>query len=199
VVERFNREPLTVGPRWFCPCLANHWQIEWYEHAVPTADFWGVPIGGRIEVVMGAQLGEDDLPRIYGYDPALGFIAEKALPAFLSALPPSEVRSGVEVRRWVGVRILESMGSDPKLSGPAFLLVRHSRVPPRPAWDRFLASDAVREQGVVAFKEKPHRDGVVQAFLVPTGRLSGILNSMRTCFGIESADVRVFRLGSFQG
>ncbi len=212
VVQRLDREPATVGPRWLCPCLANHWQIEWYEDAAPVETFWNVPVGGKIEVAMGAALGEDLQPRVYGYDPALKFIAEQPLPRFLASIPPDEVRSGIQLRLWSASRIDTPMAwtepnapgawnvsegadqSDPPANGASFLLVRYPSVPPTSAWDRFLSERVVQAHGLVAFKERPLAGEVVQSYVVASEALSDILQAMRTHFDIEPDAIHVFRL-----
>lgn len=194
VVEHLDSEPATVGPRWICPCLAHHWQIEWYENSVAMETYWNVPVDGTIEVAMGAALGEDGQPRIYGYDPARKFIAEKPLPAFLAAALPNEVRSGIQVRRWSATRMDGSDDAVSHTSHVIFVLVRYSQVPPTSAWDRFLSEPVVRTHGLVAFKERPLAGEFVQSFIVPGEVLGEISNAMREHLGVEREAIHVFQL-----
>ncbi len=90
-----NAEPRSVGPRWFCLCLANHWQINWYRDRDDDEALLSVPLGGRIEVVMGARHETDDLALVYRPDPDHGGLRENPLPAFLSSIRPHDIRGGV--------------------------------------------------------------------------------------------------------
>lgn len=124
LVQDLNVEPESLGPRWVCPCLANHWQVDWYAKPVAIESLWEMEPGERIEVAMGASLGDDGRPRVYDYDPARRFIAEKPLPEFLATTPPSDVRYGIQLRWWSGIRVETNaaIGSPtPNLRTPEFI------------------------------------------------------------------------------
>ena len=105
MVCQLDREPETIGPRWLCADLANHWQINWY-HSTRDADrFFDMPIGGRVEVVLGAQLDAEGHQIVYRHHPHNRGIVGEPLPAYLGAAEPAGVAYGIALRRWSATRL----------------------------------------------------------------------------------------------
>ncbi len=104
LVSAVNQEPELNGPRWFCSCRANYWQINWYQKPINYAVFLDAEAGAQIELVMGAQLDEAGIPTVYRLSSSDGTIRAAALPDYLRRVSPVETRSGIEVRRWVGTK-----------------------------------------------------------------------------------------------
>ncbi len=197
-VLAMNAEPRSVGPRWICPCLANHWQINWYRDRDDDEALLSVPLGGRIEVVMGARHETDDLAIVYRPDPDHGGLREQPLPAFLSAIPPHEIRGGVELRRWVGTRramgFLESVADEE----PVFIAARAPASPSQAQWMRFLKEGGADERGVVTFKPAIISGVPVRTMIMPAGAVVTIVRALQDHLSIDAADIRLFTLAALE-
>ncbi len=198
LVQRFEQLPETVGPRWLCPCLANHWQIDWYaQHKTPEA-LMTVPPGGTIEVVMGAQL-ERGGAVVFRTDPYRGGIRPEPLPAYLERVRPVEVSEGIELRRWVATQAESSevglfspmQSSHPT---PVFIALSLKRNPPVAQWNDFLTKGSAYETGVVAFNLDIVSDGFVRTMFVPSDRVETVISSLGRFIGVDRNDIRVFTL-----
>jgi hypothetical protein len=196
VVQSLDEEPLTVGRRWICPCLANHWQINWYRTDRDDDAFLHLPIGSRIEVVMGAQLGTDGLPKAFRHDPDRRDIREQPLPDYLASVAPRELRSGVEIRRWVGIRTSAEALNLLSPDEPVFILAFVRGPIPNDAWNRFLTLGQADARGVVAFKECQVPGGVIQSLLAPADALNTIGPSLCDDLGVAGGDLRYFALST---
>lgn len=194
--------PPRFGPRWFCPCLANHWQINWYQPRVDAAVFMNTPIGGTIDVVMGAQIGDDGRPKVYRHDPVRGAIRESALPEYLAGLAPAGLRHGVERREWIGVRTAYFQDADSADTAVArddsvqpVLIFAIQRQPiTAEAWNRFLTEGGAHDAGLIAFKETTSSVGVLQSYMAPANRLPDLTRAMTFYLGLQEADMAFYRL-----
>ncbi|MCH7872738.1 MAG: hypothetical protein IID33_13660, partial [Planctomycetes bacterium] len=193
-VLAMNAEPKSVGPRWFCLCLANHWQINWYRDRGDDEALLSVPVGGRIEVVMGARHETDDLAIVYRSDPNRNRVRERPLPVFLSAVRPHEIRGGVELRRWVGTRramdFLESVADDE----PVFIAARAPASPSHAQWMRFLKEGGADERGVVTFKPAIISGVPIRTMIMPAGAAETIVQALQDHLLIDAAGIRLFTL-----
>lgn len=197
-VLAMNAEPRSVGPRWFCLCLANHWQINWYRDRGDDDALLSVPVGGRIEVVMGARHETDGPAIVYRSDPNHGGVREQPLPAFLSAVRPHEIRGGVELRRWVGTRramdVLESVADEE----PVFISARGPASPSPAQWMRFLNEGEAHERGVITFKPTIISGVRVRTMIMPAGAAVTIVRSLQDHLLIDAADIQLFTLAALE-
>jgi hypothetical protein len=194
VVQSLEKDPLTVGPRWMCPCLANHWQINWYRTRVDENASSGVPPDSRIEIVLGAQLGDDGRPKVFRHDPVRGDIRESSLPPYLVAVARHDLIGGVELRRCVATETsLESL-ADVAAENPVFIEVIARTAIANDAWMRFLTVGQADVSGVVTFKEQPTPIGIAYSMIAPVGALDKIVPSLRDDLGFEDQDIRFFSL-----
>ena len=194
VVQSLNGEKITVGPRWFCLCLANHWQIHWNQAGCNHEAFLEVPDGGTIEVVLGAQLSEDHQPTVFGQDPVQDRIRETPLPAYLASVQATDVRSGVVLRRWMGTRVSRERAAGQTASAPVLLLPLVRQTISAAGWRQFLTVGETAGCGVVTFKEVPVPEGMIHAMIAPSGGLATIVVSMERDLGISTDDIHFFTL-----
>ncbi|MCH8146848.1 MAG: hypothetical protein IH987_02505 [Planctomycetes bacterium] len=196
LTRSLDREPETIGPRWLAPCLANHWQINWYRQPVGVDTFLGIPRGGRIEVVMGASLDRFGRPRIFRQNPTGVGIFEEDLPDYLRAVSPIENHSGIEVRRWVGTRVESQpiLSIDP--NAPVFVLANFARPVLAADWDRFLQQARATETGVVTFKTVHHESGEIRSMVLPSEALRPVVDTMFRVLDLPPDNLRIFTLSS---
>lgn len=202
VTMEYAGTPPRFGPRWFCPCLANHWQINWYQPKVDPAVFMNTPIGGTIDVVMGAQIGDDGRPKVYRHDPVRGAIRESALPKFLARIAPPGVRHGVESREWTGVRIAADFqdrasadaGAAHDPDRPVLIFAIQRKPITAEAWNRFLTEGGAHDAGLIAFKETTSSAGVLQSYVAPANRLLDLTRAMTVYLDLQEADMAFYRL-----
>ncbi len=193
IVLRLDRTSETVGPRWFCPCLANHWQIDWYRKPNRDADMLDVPLGGTMEVVMGAQ-HERGKPVIFRNDPYHKGIRPEPLPDYLRRVPMSELTYGVELRRWKATRVLITSDAGLSPEVPVFMAVGLTTKPNNEDWNGFLIQGGAYENGVVPFNLVPIPDGFLLTLLLRNGDVSKTIEGLRHHAGVAADRVRLFRL-----
>ena len=191
-----DSEPETVGPRWLAPCLANHWQINWYKKPLHADMFLNVPPGGQIEVVIGASLDRLGRRRIFRQNPTGVGIYEDDLPDYLSAVPPVEQRAGVEVRRWVGTRVESQPTPIGDPNAPVFVLANFSRPVLADDWDCFLRKARATETGVVTFKTAHHESGEIRSMVLPSAALHRVVDAMHSILDLPQDNLHIFTLSS---
>lgn len=189
-----DREPETVGPKWFCHDLANHWQIEWYRPRMDYDAFMDVEPGDTIEVLMGAQYDERGRATVFRHDPVKVAIPQDPLPAFLAAVGPDRVQSGIELRRWVGRRWGRGHTAYLGPDAPMFLLFHDNQSIPNDALHKFLIETQARRRGLVSFKVVRGRDGLIRSLIAPFEMVSDINTAMHDILGVGPADMRWFEL-----
>ena len=194
VATWIDREPETVGPQWLCHDLANHWQIEWYRTRKDYGVFMDVETGGTIEVLMGAQYDEQGRATVFRHDPVKLTMPQDPLPAFLTAVEPERVQSGIELRRWIGRRWGggDTLYLEPV--APMFLLFRDHQAISTDALGKFLIETQARLRGLVSFKVVRGRKGLIRSLIAPFEMVSDINTAMRDVLGIDPADMRWFEL-----
>ena len=193
LVKQLERTPETVGPRWLCPCLANHWQIDWYAERKQPGALMMVPLGGTIEVVMGAQI-ERTGPVVFRNNPYKGGIRPEPLPPFLLAVGSSQISAGISIRRWVATRTEPRRFENTVLPKPVFLAMSLKQKPGVGAWREFLTAGEAYEAGVVAFNLDAVSDGFVQTMIVPSDRVEAVIDSLTRFAGVDRSDIHVFGL-----
>ncbi len=213
LVQRLDRLPETCGTRWLCPCLANHWQIDWYRKSTGDVGLLSVPLGGTMEVVMGAQ-HQNGEPVIYQDDPYKKVIRSGPLPDYLRRVPPSELTLGVELRRWEATRVpvpvgppssgvaftgraassIASPNNHPVLDEPAFVVVEFATGPSQGDWDRFLTDGGAFDNGVVPFHMTPMPGGSLFTMIVRTADVSETIQGLRQYLGVSTDRMRLFTL-----
>ena len=194
VVRRIDQEPLTVGPRWFCGCLANHWQINWYRRPRDEGEFLRVPVGGRIEVVMGAQLDEEGKAKVFRVAKSGDGFVEQPVPDYVAATPPVETRWGVEVRRWCGTRVDEPAVSQTAPGSPVLILAVLKRTPDESQWERFWQESEAYRQGVVTFKAVGHLKTQIWSMIAPANAWPMIQRALKDHLNTPPRDIRCFML-----
>jgi len=202
LVLELERTPERVGQRWLCPCLANHWQIDWYARRKRPEALLQVPTGGTIEVVMGVQL-ERAGAVVFRNDPYRGGIRPEPLPPYLAHVPYDEVRDGIELRRWIATKVDAGESSrfpsrEAAVPAPVFLAISMNRKPSASQWREFLTEGAAYEAGVVAFNLDIVDDGFIQTMIVPSTRTLQVIDALGRYAGIDRDAIRVFRLDPFR-
>lgn len=191
-VTKLDREAETVGPRWFCHSLANHWQINWYRSPESLHRCMAVPVGGSIEVVMGTQRDEHGSEIIFQYWGGRA-IVEQAPPSYVSAVPIAGTTSGVDLRRWRGTRLEADGGEVVPPDEPMLLLVSSRNAVVAEAVGDCLLGLADRKRPV-RFKTVAVGERTVASCLIRAGQRAEIVSLLRTC--VETEDIRCFRLTS---
>ncbi len=193
IVLRLDRLPETEGRRWLCPCLANHWQIDWYRKPNRDADLLDVAVGRTIEVVMGAQ-HENGKPVIYRSDPFRGGIRPGPLPDYLGRVRMAAFTRGVELRRWKATRVplLGRREDDP--DAPVFMAVYLSKKSTQEEWNSFLIEGGAYANGVVPFNLVPIPDGFLLTLIVRSGDAAATIDGLRQYVGVASDGMRRFSL-----
>ncbi|RME38569.1 MAG: hypothetical protein D6788_07160, partial [Planctomycetota bacterium] len=184
MVRALEREPQRFGPRWICPDLANHWQIGWYRGPLDGDAFLDVPVGGTIEVVLGAQYDHHRRPTIFRHDPDTRTIPQDPLPAYLSNIPPADVRFGIEVRRWIGTRVTFAQAAMMRADAPVLMIFRERRSISNEALSRFLSTVRARERGLIDFKAVRGRDGLIWSMMIPAGSVREVEAAAREVFDL---------------
>lgn len=194
LVQALNAEPEPYGPRFVCPGLANHWQIEWYGAPVQTDRLMQVPHGGTIEVVFGAQNNEAGRRVVYRRDPDRSGFPERDMPAFLAAIAPTSVRFGIEVRRFAGrevsVTACERLTSDT----PVFIVGTLASKPTAQQWSALLRPSEIRETGLVEFTAQPSPAGLVQTLIAPASAIPTLRRTLSETLGAVPESLRFFEL-----
>lgn len=193
-VKAVDAQPVTVGPRWFCHCLANRWQINWYRPDVDYAAFLAVPAGGRIEVVMGAWHDASGQPTVFRVAPHRPGIFEDSMPGYLADSPVDGVIRGVALRRWVGTRLCDDESRNVNPDDTVFILSDVSGVQSPNQWRRFLATSQAYERGVVTFKEVAGGQATIHSMMVPGDSLNAVRAAMVQELQLDPADIHVFSL-----
>lgn len=191
-----DREPETVGPRWLAPCLANHWQINWYRQPLRADMFLNVPRGGRIEVVMGVSLDHLGRPKIFRQKATGVGIFEDDLPDYLRAVSPFENHGGIEVRRWAGTRVESQPTPSGDPNAPVFVLANFSRTVLAGDWDRFLRKARATETGVVTFKTAHHKSGEIRSMILPSAALLQVVGALHGILDLTPDNLHIFTLSS---
>ncbi len=122
MVQRIDKEPETNGPRWFARCMANHWQIDWYQPHASIDRILAVPTGETFELVTGFQYDNKYQEISYQEDIMQSAILPSPVPSYLASVPATDIR-GIPIRRWVGVKeeLLSLGGRDSET--PVFLAI----------------------------------------------------------------------------
>lgn len=192
VTLALSRETATHGPRWFCPCLANHWQINWYRSNLNDESILQVEPGETIEVILGAQFDDHGEPVVFRHDPVRDWFVQERIPAYLRLHPPTATRWGVQLRRWIGTRRPLETISRVASDSPVFLAVAAPPRTPRARWLAFLRSG--RRSGMVTFKETPIDGGTIRSLIVPASAAATLVESLARELNVEPGDVRCFQL-----
>lgn len=193
IVQHYETMPGPIGQRWICPCLANHWQIDWYAGKKRAMSLLEVPQGGTIEVVLGAQL-ERQGPVVFRDNPLHAGIHPEPMPPYLLAVPAAEIRAGISVRRWRARRVSPAEIEPDVLPEPAFVAVRHRRKPTTDQWHAFLTDGGAYDNGVVEFNLDAVPGGFVQTFMMPATTVEQTIGALVAELGVAPGDVRVFTL-----
>ncbi len=181
--------PERLGPRWLCPCLANHATIRWYRERDNIERILELNEGDTIEVVLGAQRDEFGRPVVFRDDARRDAILAYPVPDFIASSPVWQITNGIELRRWRGV-------ADSSPDGDAPMLV-YLTLPPPPvstSFKDFLNSIDAFDRGVVTFKPVACGDRWVASLIAPQSLLPSILDSSQRELHIDPSDVRAFRL-----
>ncbi len=166
VVQSVDAEAKTSGARFFCPCAANHWQINWYRDRSDDATIRSLSTGDHIEVVIGAQLTDAGDAVIFRHNKSLEGVRPEVLPGYLAQVSPSRIQAGVEVRRWRGTKVkLSALTND---GDPVLALVLLVKTPSMELWARFLRETGAYDAGVVVFKERYLEGGQLHSMVVPS-------------------------------
>ncbi len=178
-VSIVDSEPERIGPRWFCPSLANHWQIDWYRSRRDLGRFLSVPIGGTIEVVLGSQIGERGGKIIYQVDPSDGSVRQLPVPKYIAREPIAMARSGVDVRRCRAMRLAVDEVRVLQPYQPIFLLVTTTQSAETLNLSRLLRRTNA-DRDVLVFKSVVVDDRTVWSLIVPAGRVGEIRRRVET-------------------
>ncbi|MFQ5414006.1 MAG: hypothetical protein ACE5E6_06060, partial [Phycisphaerae bacterium] len=192
-VMTLDRRAETVGPRWFCPCVVNHWQLGWYGDRGAMERCVAVAPGGDIEVVMGTQSDASGRETVFQGDPAAGAIVGGPVPAWLDAVEVDETICGVALRRWRGTRVDVDDAIGAQGTEPLLLLVPLSNRTHTGDIDADFKRTAIGAESIT-FKPVRVGDDVVWSVLVP-GRLgSSILAPLLAATGARATDIHWFVL-----
>ncbi len=187
-------EPEAAGPRWIAPCLAHHWQINWYRQPTDAASFFAVPDRGQIEVVIGATLDRQGHPKVFRKRASGPGSEEIDLPVYLHDTPPSARRARVEWRRWTGRAIAPSEASLINEEATLFAFVRFHNPPRSHQWETFLENADATNTGVVTFKATPNGSGEFRSMILPARALARVRHSAKSTLGLSPEDLRIFAL-----
>lgn len=193
-VKAVDDQATTVGPRWFCHCLANRWQVNWYRGGVDYGSFLAIPPGESIEVVMGAWRDRSGRPTVYTVAPHRPGIFRDTMPAYLAKSAVVDVIGGVALRRWEGVRIVGAEVESVDPQQPVFLLVASTGVVANELWREFLSKSQAYERGVVTFMHVFGQDARIDSMLVPGKSLPVIRSAMNQVLKLSADDIHVFAL-----
>lgn len=193
VVMELDREPTTVGPRWFCRDLANHWQIGWYEARRNHQAFLQVPPGDTIEVVMGAQYDERGRATIFRHNATANTLPQVPLPAYLATTPPARIQDGVELRRWIA-RKWQDRPTHLRPEAPVFVLFREEMPITKETLRKFLIDVNAQDGGLVTFKPVRGRNGLIHSMIAPFTLISDLESSMGDMLHVERDEVHWFEL-----
>jgi hypothetical protein len=194
-VMTVDGEPETVGPRWFCHSMANHWQINWYREPAYLARCSAVPPGGNIEVVMGTQRDESGREVVFQFDPAARAILQGPVPRYIEGVPIAETISGVALRRWRGTRIEADEETLIPSDEPIFALVLVSDAAVANEADYYVKSRAVGKE-IVTFKPLGAKNGAVWSLIAPARLRPFVVTSLVTGAAVDSSDIHWFRMSS---
>jgi len=193
ILEQDRRDERQVR-RWLCPCLANHWQIDWYEGNPDASAVMDTPIGGQIEVMLGAQLGDDGKPKVFRRNPDLGGIHEDDLPGYLAESGSNGVRHGIEIHRWLATRIDFAEIGDDAGTEPILVVAELEAEATAAQWQGILLAEDVHGQGVVEFATAPYAGRLVQTLIAPAQSLPALRETLVWELGSKEEDIHVFRL-----
>ncbi|MCC7290478.1 MAG: hypothetical protein IT449_00290 [Phycisphaerales bacterium] len=186
-----------LGPRWICPCLANHATIHWYRERNNIERILSLDAGATIEVVLGAQRDEFGRPVVFRDDARRDAILAYGVPDFIACSPVWRMTHGIELRRWRGVRMnLAGAADDPQPESAAPMLVYLELPPPSasPSFKDFLHSIDAFDRGVVTFKPVACGNRWTASLIAPQSLLRAILDSSRRDLHIDRARVHAFQL-----
>jgi hypothetical protein len=192
-VMAVDRRPETIGPRWVCHSLANHWQINWYRDRRHLARCLAVPPSGHIEIVMGTQRDDAGREIVFQLEPAVEAILARSVPDWMEKLPIDETLSGVALRRWRGTRIDEGQVAGIPYDEPMFALVFLPETATSREIDHHLKSRAAGRE-TITFKPVRMDNRVVWSLIAPAGLHPPILTSLLATAGIDSSDIHWFRM-----
>ncbi len=197
-VIALEKEPETVGPRWVCTCLANHWQMDWYSAAKDPDAFLEVPFGSTIEVILAGRHDEGNNPWIYRPGP-LGYLVEKPVPDYVAAGRPHSIRLGLELRRWLGTRIAENRLSSLNGETPLLVLLPLSAPPEGAPWGRFLADCEAQTRDILTFRDVRGTKGSIASLIAPASAWPTLRASAQRNLTADLAEMRVFALSPLAG
>lgn len=219
MVQELDREGGSFGPRWVCPCLANHWTIHWYRpagdrlrHILDRSD-GGAGLEGRaggeagrdIEVILGAEFDEFGRPTLYREDVERGAIVPDRVPPYLAASPVWRTRHGIELRRWRGVPAdpatrppIPATPRDGLAPGaadaPALIYLELQPAPPPEKLKRFLLSIDAWSAGVVTFKSVVVEGRAVASLIAPRRLIPTLLDASGRDLDLPPERVHLFLL-----
>ena len=172
-VSAVDREPERIGPRWICPCPANHWQINWYRTRRDLDRFLDVPIDGTMEVVLGTQIGERGGKIIYQLDPSSGSVRQLPIPEYIERERIAMARSGVDLRRWRALRIEIDEAGELRPDQPVFLLIAIKQFADTIGLSRLLRRTGA-DRDVLVFKPIASGDRLLWSLIVPACRVDDV-------------------------
>lgn len=194
LVQTMNAEPEAHGPRFLCPGLANHWQVEWYDATSQTERLLEVPQGGTIEVIFGSQYNEAGRLVTYRRSSDANNIPERDLPDFLSEIVPTTVRWGIEVRRFVGREITTAAFEQLSSDSPVFIVGTLASKPSAMQWSALLRSSDPIDLGLVEFAVQPSSIGLVQTLIAPASMTPILRRELPQKLGVIPESIRFYEL-----
>ncbi|MBI4717921.1 MAG: hypothetical protein HY763_08975 [Planctomycetes bacterium] len=191
-VLALQAEPEVDGPRWFLPCLANHWQINWYRAPRDDAALLDIPASRSIEIVLGATRDAAGVSTAFAEDPEWPSVRQIPLPAFLASVPAT-ARSDVELRRWRGVRIgTEDLARvSPEAIVCALALDRSDSTA---AWRGFLQSVRSEPRSILTFKGIGTSRGFLRSLVCTGAAARRVDAALQESMGTDVRDVAYFQL-----
>ncbi len=192
-VMAIDREPETIGPRWVCHSLANHWQINWYRDTQHLVRSLAAPVGGEVEIILGTQHDELGREVVYQVDPLLDAIVAKPLPDWLVATSIDKTRSGVAIRRWRGARIA-SQGIADVPTGETLFVVHLGDGPSVATGTNDRMHRAIHEDPPIHFKPVRIGNRIASSWIGQAGKTASTLASVLAEAKSDPGDIRIYRL-----
>jgi hypothetical protein len=192
VVRSVDATAKTAGPRFFCPCAANHWQINWYRDRSDDAAIGSLAFGESVEIVMGAQLNDAGEAVIYRHNKRLDGVRAEVLPDYLARVGPSHVQAGVELRRWRGTKV--RLADLPVGGAPVIVLAKLDHGPSVGQWGKFLGDAGAFDAGVVVFKERFLEDMQLHSMIIPADFAEQADQFLRKELGATNGDLSWIKL-----
>ncbi len=198
MVQRINEKPQTFGPRWIARCMANHWQIEWYQPHETIDRLLAVPLGETVEIVVGFQYDKQHGEISYQPDTEQAAIVPRPIPPFLANVSASDIR-GVPVRRWVGVREVISSLDDTDPEKTVFLAISTdgSAISHVMGCIDNLGQSILHD--VVFFAQSRSLNGNVVTLIAPASLATRIAHVLQLDISLEPLTLHAFTLTPIKG